>query len=79
VWYLLKKILSRPIIIGEDNNNNNHVHDNKSDNDNNDNGIPLKIQGADQRRYTKYKKRLHLMTAPLWYNCKKCTLKLECI
>jgi hypothetical protein len=39
----------------------------------------LKIQGADLRRYDKYKKRLHVMTAPLWYNCKKGTLKQECI
>ena len=69
----------RRIDIGEDDNNNNHVHDNKSNNDNNDNEIPLKIQGADLRRYDKYKKRLHVMTAPLWYNCKKGTLKQECI
>ena len=70
---------SRRIDIGKDDNNNNQVHDNKSDNDNNDNEIPLKIQGADLRRYDKYKKRLHVMTAPLWYNCKKGTLKQECI
>ena len=71
---------SRCIDIGkDDNNNNNHVHDNKSNNNNNDNEIPLKIQGADLRRYDKYKKRLHVMTAPLWYNCKKGTLKQECI
>jgi hypothetical protein len=70
---------SRRIGIGEDDNNSNHVHDNKSANDNNNNKIPLKIQGADLRRYDKYKKRLHVMTAPLRYNCKKGTLKQECI
>ena len=70
---------SRRINIGEDDNNNNHVHDNKSDNNNNDNEIPLKIQEADLRRYDKYKKRLCVMIAPLWYNCKKGTLKQECI
>jgi hypothetical protein len=70
---------SRRIDIGEDDNITNHFHNNKSNNDNNDNKIPLKIQGADLRRYDKYKKRLHLMTAPLWYNCKKCALKQECI
>ncbi len=72
---------SRRIDIGkvDNNNNNNHVHDNKSNKDNNDNKIPLKIQGADLRRYNKYKKRLHVMTAPIWYNCKKGMLKQECI
>jgi hypothetical protein len=70
---------SRRINIGKDNNNNNHVHDNKRNNNNKNNEIPLKIQGADLRRYAKHKKRLHLMTAPLWYNCKKCTSKQECI
>ncbi len=64
---------SRRIDIGKDNNNNNHIHDNKSNNDNNNNEIPMKIQGADLRRYDKYKKRLHVMTAPLWYNYKKGT------
>ena len=70
---------SRCIDIGKDDNNNNQVHDNKNNNDNNKNEIPLKIQGADLRRYDKYKKRLHVMTAPLRYNCKKGTLKHECI
>jgi hypothetical protein len=41
--------------------------------------ILLRIQGADLRRYDKYKKRLHLPTAPLWYNCRRCMLKQECI
>jgi hypothetical protein len=39
----------------------------------------LRIQGADLRKYDKYKKRLHLPTAPLWYNCRKRMLKQECI
>ena len=39
------------------------------------NEILLRIQGADLRRYNKYKKRLHLPTAPLWYNCRKRMLK----
>jgi hypothetical protein len=43
------------------------------------NQILLRIQGADLRRYNKYKKRLHLPTAPLWYNCRKHMLKQECI
>jgi hypothetical protein len=48
--------------------------------DNEDNSkISVRIQGADLRRLDKYKKKLHLTTAPLWYNCKKCTLKQECI
>ncbi len=74
---------SRRIDIGEDDNNNNHDHnhnhDNKSKHNNNDNEILLKIQEADLRRYGEYKKMLHLIIAPLWYNCKKCTLKQECI
>ncbi len=49
-------------------------------NDNEDNSkVFVRIQGADLRRFNKYKKKLHLTTAPLWYNCKKCTLKQECI
>jgi hypothetical protein len=44
-----------------------------------DNKILLRIQGADLRRYDKYKKRLHLPTAPLWYNFRKRMLKQECI
>ncbi len=44
-----------------------------------DNEILLRIQGADLRRYDKYKKRLHLSTAPLCYNCRKRMLKQECI
>ncbi len=67
------------INIGKVDNNNNHDHYSKSNNHNNNKEILLKIQGADLRRYAKYKKRLHLITAPLWYNCKKCTLKQECI
>ncbi len=49
-------------------------------NDNEDNSkIFVRIQGANLRRFDKYKKRLHLTIAPLWYNCMKCTLKQECI
>jgi hypothetical protein len=79
---------SRRIDIGKDEDNNDNDSDNDSNNNNdndndknnnNDNKILLKIQGADLGRYDKYKKRLHLTTAPLWYNCKKCTLKQECI
>jgi hypothetical protein len=43
------------------------------------NEILLRIQGADLRRYDKYKKRLHLPAAPLWYNCRKHMLKQDCI
>jgi hypothetical protein len=72
---------SRRIDIGKDHNNNNHNHNhnNKINNDNNDNEILLKDQGANLRRHDKYKQRLHLISAPLWYNCKKCRLKQECI
>ena len=49
-------------------------------NDNEDNSkIFVRIQGANLRRFNKYKKRLRLPTAPLWYNCKKRMLKHECI
>jgi hypothetical protein len=51
------------------------VKDNNEDNSK----IFVRIQGANLRRFDKYKKRLHLTTAPLWYNCKKCTIKQECI
>ena len=44
-----------------------------------DNAILLRIQGADLRRFDKYKKRLHLTASPLWYNCKKRMLKQKCI
>ncbi len=52
-----------------------NVKDNNEDNSK----IFVRIQGADLRRFNKYKKRLHLTTAPLSYNCKKCTSKQECI
>jgi hypothetical protein len=42
-----------------------------------DSKIFLRTQGAALRRLDKYKKRLHLITAPLWY--KKRSLKQECI
>jgi hypothetical protein len=54
----------------------NIIGNNKDDNED-DNEICLRIQGADLRRFDKYKKRLHLTTAPPWY--KKHTLKQECI
>ncbi len=55
------------------------ISDNKDNNEDNSK-IFVRIQGANLRRFdNKYKKRLHLTTAPLWYNCKKCTLKQECI
>jgi hypothetical protein len=35
-----------------------------------------RIQGAERKRwFDRFKKRLHLTTAPPWYNCKKCTFK----
>jgi hypothetical protein len=42
------------------------------------NAILLRIQGADLRRFDKYKKRLNLTASLLWYNCKKRMLKQEC-
>ncbi len=54
---------NRLIFIGNDNNDN---EDNSE--------IFVRIQGANLRRFNKYKKRLRLATAPLWYNCKKRTL-----
>ncbi len=50
---------------------------NNEDNNEDNNKICLRIQEADLRRFDKYKKRLHLTTAPPWY--KKRTLKQECI
>ncbi len=55
---------SRCIDIGND----------EDDNDKDNNELVLKVQGADLKRFDKNKKRLHLTTAPLWYNCKKCML-----
>jgi hypothetical protein len=49
--------------------------DNKEENSK----IFVRIQGADLRRFDKYKKRLRLTTAHLWYNCKKRTFEQECI
>jgi hypothetical protein len=43
------------------------ISDVKGDNEDNSK-IFVRIQGADLRRFNKYKKRLHLTTAPLWYN-----------
>jgi hypothetical protein len=57
-------------------NTRNNIGNNKDDSKD-DNKICLRIQGADLRRFDKYKKRLHLTTAPPWY--KKRTLKQECI
>jgi hypothetical protein len=66
-WYLLEKIVGA---LTSAMTNNNNKDDNK---------LLLKVQGADLKRFNKNKKRLHLTTAPLWYNCKKCTLKQACI
>ncbi len=52
---------------------------NDKDNNEDNSKMFVKIQGADLRRFDKYKKRLRLTTAPLWYNCKKGALKQECI
>ncbi len=52
---------------------------NDKDNNEGNSEIFVRIQGADLSRFDKYKKRLRLTTAPLWYNYKKCTLKQECI
>jgi hypothetical protein len=54
------------------------ISDIKDDNEDNSKKF-VRIQGANLRRFDKYKKRLHLTTAPPWYNCKKCTIKQECI
>jgi hypothetical protein len=66
VWYLLKTIVGASTSARDNNDHDqdhDHNHDNKSNNDNKDNKILLKIQGADLRRYNKYKMRLHLITA----------------
>jgi hypothetical protein len=52
------------------------ISDDKDDNEGNSK-IFVRIQGAYLRRFDKYKKRIRLTTAPLWYNYKKCTLKQE--
>jgi hypothetical protein len=55
------------------------IFNSKVKDNNEDNSKIFVSQGANLRRFEKYKKRLHLTTAPIWYNCKKCTLKKECI
>jgi hypothetical protein len=57
-------------------NRRNNIGNNEDDNVD-DNEICLRIQGADLRRFDKYKKRLHLTTTPPCY--KKHMLKQECI
>jgi hypothetical protein len=54
----------------------NIIGNNEDDNEDNIERC-LGIQGADLRRFDKYKKRLHFTTAPPWY--KKRMLKQECI
>jgi hypothetical protein len=49
------------------------------DNNEDNSKIFVRIQGANLRRFDQYKKWLNLTTTPLWYNCKKCTSKQECI
>ena len=50
---------------------------NNEDNIKDNTKILLSIQGAGLRRFHKYEKRLHLTTAPLWYNCKKRNAYME--
>ncbi len=63
--------------MGSPRKNRHNIIVNNKDNNEDDNEICLRVQGADLRRFNKYKKRFHLTTAPPWY--KKCMLKQECI
>ncbi len=63
--------------MGSPRENRRNIIGNNKDNNKDNNEICLRIQGADLRRFDKYKKRLHLTTAPSWY--KKRTLKQKCI
>jgi hypothetical protein len=65
------------VCMGSPRENRRNIIGNNKDDNVDDNKICLRIQGADLRRFGKYKKRLHLTTAPPWY--KRCTLKQECI
>ncbi len=68
---------SEDVCVGSPRENRNNIIGNNEDDNKEDNEICLRIQGADLRRFDKYKKRLHLTTAPPWY--KKRTLKQKCI
>ncbi len=68
---------SEDACMGTPRENRSNIIGNNEDDNKEDNKICLSIQGADLRRFDKYKKRLHLTTAPPWY--KKRTLKQECI
>ncbi len=63
------------VCVGSPRENRRNIIGNNKDDNEDDNEICLRIQGADLRRFDKYKKRLHLTTAPPWY--KKCTLCIE--
>jgi hypothetical protein len=63
--------------MGSPRENRRNIIGNNEDDNEDDNKICLRIQGADLRRLDKYKKRLHLTTAPPWYT--KHMLKQECI
>ncbi len=65
------------VCMGSPKENRRNIIGNNKDDNKYDNKICLRIQGADLRRFDKYKKRLHLTTAPPWY--KRRTLKQECI
>ncbi len=68
---------SEDACVGSHRENKSNIISNNEDDNKEDNKICLRIQGANLRRFDKYKKRLHLTTAPPWY--KKRTLKQECI
>ncbi len=65
------------VCMGSPRENRRNIIGNNKGNNEDDNKICLRIQGAELRRFDKYKKRLHLTTAPPWY--KRRTLKQECI
>jgi hypothetical protein len=68
---------SEDACVGSPRENRGNIIGNNEDDNEEENKICLRIQGADLRRFDKYKKRLHLTTAPPWY--KKRMLKQECI
>jgi hypothetical protein len=55
---------SEDACVGSPRENRNNIIGNNEDDNKEDNKICLRFQGADLRRFDKYKKRLHLTTAP---------------
>jgi hypothetical protein len=61
---ILIKEESEDACVGSPRENRSNIIGNNENDNKEDNKICLRIQGADLRRFDKYKKRLHLTTAP---------------